>query len=117
VVVEDVVVVVLDVVEDVVVLPVSEDSQLDKSILVLDDDDEVDVVDVVVVVVSSLLAKISLISSTEASIGISENKLSSNFRRPPAGKVDDGLSFDDVAFQATEDEKAKRKMDDAAMAL
>ena len=94
------------------------DDEVDVDVLVVvdtGDEDEV-VVEVVDVVVSSPpLANISLISSIDASIGMSENIFSSNFRRPPpAGILIDGLLLE-IATHETVDVRATKNIDDAAM--
>ena len=99
----------------VVVLLVDDEVDVDVLVVVDTGDEDEVVVEVVDVVVSSPpLANISLISSIDASIGMSENIFSSNFRRPPAGILIDGCSLE-IATHATVDVRATKNIDDAAM--
>ena len=102
-----------DVVLVVVVLTLDDEVDVDVLVVVdMGDEDEV----VVVVVSSPPLANISLISSIDASIGMSENIFSSNFRRPPpAGIFIDGCLLLEIATHEIVDARATKKIDDAAM--
>ena len=106
-----------DVVLVVVVLTLDDEVDVDVLVVVDTGDEDEVVVEVVDVVVSSPpLANISLISSIDASIGMSENIFSSNFRRPPpAGIFIDGCLLLEIATHEIVDARATKKIDDAAM--